>query len=558
LIPSADNSEKYRFLGSFLRYLRLMSGIIQIIIATYLIKRRIGQMDITLSSLIDISAGKYPDSEAVIFDYARVTFSQLRLRINKRANALLELGIGRETHVGVYAAHSMGLTETMLAIWRIGAVFVPLNYRHGPDELVYVIDHADVTSLIYQDEYRETLDGMKPRIPGVKNFLLLDRGEAGDFVDFEDVTDNQSDEPPGVEVSGDDLAVIMHTAGTTGQPKGVLHTQKTCASAVIAVSLTRNFPVPEGSPPGYKPKRLFSGPFFHIGGVLNFLSIFLSGGSVVIQKQFNPVECLELIEKEKINAMAGVATLYNLLLMAPGIEKYDLSSMVGLNSGAETMPAETRKRLMKIFPGAEISEAYGMTESCGIITLRTPEYTESKPHSVGLPAALMEVKVVDEMGTEVKPNEVGELIVRGANIMTGYYKDPEKTADALRDGWLWTHDLARKDEDGFLYIVERKNDMLKSGGENIYPKEIEDVLYRHEKIAEAAVFGVPDPVWGQKVYAAVVLEDGQEMTEEEVVAFAKENLASFKKPKRVIFRDSLPRSPVGKILRKNLRDEYNG
>lgn len=513
-------------------------------------------MDITLSSLIDISAGRYPDNEFIIFDYARATFSQFRLGVNKRANALLELGIGKGEHVGVYASHSMGLCETMLAIWRIGAVFVPLNYRNAPDELVYVIDHADVTSLICQDEFRERVALMKPRIPRVKNFLLLGSGAADDYIDFEAVTDRQSDEPPGIEVSRDDLASIIYTAGTTGRPKGVLHAHKNYILGAVTASLSGMSRVPEGSSPGYKSKGLFSGPFFHIGGVLGFINVLLSGSSIVIQKQFNPVEALELIEKEKINRMQGVATLYNLLLMTPGLEKYDLSSVVALGSGAEAMPAETRKRLMKVFPNAAISEGYGMTESTGIISMRTSEYTESKPYSVGLPAALMQVKVVDETGKEVGPNEEGEVIARGANVMTGYYKDPEKTADALRDGWLWTHDLGRKDEDGFLYIVERKNDMIKSGGENIYPKEIEDVLYRHEKIAEVAVFGVPDPIWGQNVYAAIVLESGQEMTEEEVVAFAKEHLASFKKPKRVIFKESLPRSPVGKILRRNLRDEY--
>jgi acyl-CoA synthetase (AMP-forming)/AMP-acid ligase II len=220
------------------------------------------------------------------------------------------------------------------------------------------------------------------------------------------------------------------------------------------------------------------------------------------------------------------------------------------------MPDETRRRLMKTFTRAGIIEGYGMTETCGITTVRQKEYTDSKPYSVGLTPSIIQVRVVDEQGDEVAPNEIGEIIVRGPNVMKEYYKDPEKTAEALRDGWLWTHDLGRRDKEGFLYIIERKNDMIKSGGENIYPKEVEDILYRHPKIAEAAVFGVRDPVWGQNVFAAVVLKNGAKMRSEEVIQYCKENLASFKKPKHVEFVDSLPRSPIGKVLRSELRKRF--
>jgi len=515
-------------------------------------------MEITLSSLVDINAGKYPDYEAVIFDHARVNYSQLSRRMNMRANALLDLGIEKGDHVAVMASHCMELTETLLSIWRIGAVFVPLNYRNSPEEIVYVIEHSEATSLIFLDEYEETVTGMKSSgIQKVGKYLCLGKSANGGFIDFNKHTLGQSDNPPAVKVSGSDLACIIYTAGTTGRSKGVLLTHKNLVLGAISVALSSSSPFPEGSPAGFKDKLLFSGPFFHIGGVLNFIHVLLDGGSIVLQKKFDPTESLSWIEKEKVNRLQGVATLYNLLIMTPNLDNYDLTSVLRLGSGAETMPDETRERLKKLFPNAQIGEGYGMTESAGIIAIRNPEDTAEKPYSVGLPASLVEVKIVDELGRELGPNEVGEIIVRGANTMEGYYKDPEKTADALRDGWLWTHDLGRKDEDGFLYVVERKNDMIKSGGENIYPKEIEDILYRHEKIAEAAVFGVPDPVWGQNVYAAVVLEKDREMSEEEVISFCKENLASFKKPKRVIFKDTLPRSPVGKILRKNLRSDYS-
>lgn len=510
-------------------------------------------MEMTISSIVDMNADKFPDSKAIIFEDARATYAQLGDRANQKANALLDLGVNRGDHVAVLATNCMELVETFLGIWRIGAVFIPLNFRLSPDELIYMVNHSDATSMIFLDKFEETVKRIRPSIEKIKKIMVIGENPSQEFIDFEAKTSSASTKHPSVEVNEEDVATILYTAGTTGKPKGVVATHKnwiwTCVGLRLISDESEEWWTTRG-------KVLLAGPYFHAGGITNFIVHFFNRSPQVVLKQFNPVDALKWIEKEKVNRMQGVSTLYNMILQVPDIDKYDLSSIHTLGSGAETMPDETRNRLKKTFTKAGIMEGYGMTESCGFIAARKKQYTASKPYSVGLTPSTIQVRVVDEQGNEVASNEIGEIIVRGPNMMKEYYKDPGKTADALRDDWLWTHDLGRLDEEGFLYIIERKNDMIKSGGENIYPKEVEDALYRHPKISEAAVFGIPNPIWGQNVSAAVVLEQGEQMRAEEVIQFCQENLASFKKPKHVEFVDSLPRSPIGKVLRSELRKRF--
>jgi len=249
-------------------------------------------------------------------------------------------------------------------------------------------------------------------------------------------------------------------------------------------------------------------------------------------------------------------TVWNFILHLPGIDKYRRDSVRSISSGAEAMPMETKRRLMEVFPNAKIGESYGMTESTATITTCKPEDVERKFASVGKPFTNVEIRLVDELGNDVHHGEVGEILFRGPTMMKGYYKDPEATAEAIREGWMHTGDLGRLDDEGFLYIVDRKKDMIISGGENIYPREIEEVLYQHPKVLEAAVIGLPDPVWGEKVHAVVVPKEGEVLTKEEIIEFCKERIASFKKPKSVSFVDRLPRNPAGKVLKTVLRKEF--
>jgi acyl-CoA synthetase (AMP-forming)/AMP-acid ligase II len=273
-------------------------------------------------------------------------------------------------------------------------------------------------------------------------------------------------------------------------------------------------------------------------------------------KVFDPQRVLELMENEKIDKMVFPPTVWNFILQIPDVKKRDTSSVRSIASGAEAMPLETKKKLLDLFPNAKLGETYGMTECAATITSLKSEYALQKLDSVGQAFTNVELKLVDDNEREVKLGEVGEILVRGPHVMVGYYKDEDATREALKNGWLHTGDLGIMDKQGFLKIVDRKKDMIVTGAENIYPREIEEVLYRHPKILEAAVVGLKDAEWGERVHAVVALKDGKIMTKEEVIEYCKENLASFKKPKSVEFIDRLPRSSAGKVLKRVLRDQH--
>jgi acyl-CoA synthetase (AMP-forming)/AMP-acid ligase II len=264
---------------------------------------------------------------------------------------------------------------------------------------------------------------------------------------------------------------------------------------------------------------------------------------------------METIEKEKVNVISGAPAMYHLLLAFPGLERYDTHSITKCTTGSSTLPDETKQHLSKLFPNARgVYDVYGCTEASPNITILKAKDSLRKQACVGLPLPFLEVRIVDDKDRDVPQGEVGELICRGPNVMKGYYKDPKATKKVLRGGWLHTGDLARMDEEGFIYIVDRKKDLIVSGGENIYPREIEEVLYHHPKIQEAAIVGAPDRIWGESVIAVVVLKKGETMKEEEVIEYCKQYLASYKKPKSVVFMQVLPRNPSGKVLKTELRE----
>jgi acyl-CoA synthetase (AMP-forming)/AMP-acid ligase II len=265
---------------------------------------------------------------------------------------------------------------------------------------------------------------------------------------------------------------------------------------------------------------------------------------------------MEIIQKERVNVISGAPAVYHLILNLPGVEKYDTRSITKCTAGSSILPDETRRNLLALFPNAQgVYDVYGCTEASPCITILKAADSLRKRECVGPPLPFLEVRIVGDQDKDVPPGEVGELLCRGPNVMKAYYKDPQATAEALRGGWLHTGDLARMDEEGFIYIVDRKKDMIISGGENIYPREIEEVLYRNPKIQDAAVIGIPDPLWGESVKAFIVLKTGEMMKEEEVIEYCRSHLASYKKPKSVAFVDSLPRNPSGKVLKTILREK---
>jgi acyl-CoA synthetase (AMP-forming)/AMP-acid ligase II len=507
-----------------------------------------GMKEFTIADTLANSAHNYGSLDALIIGDQRATYQELDEAVNRRANSLLELGVKKGDHVGTLSANSLELVETIYALNRINAVVVPLHLRLSPEELVYIMNHADLSTLVLQSPFESVVEKIKPAI-GVNLYLGMGKNVSRSFIDLELETARQSTQPPEIEIAENDTATIIYTSGTTGRPKGVVATHKNWTWQMSSLTTAMR----------YRFERiLMPYPLFHAGGFAGFYTSVFSAGTMYVLSDFDPALMLQTIEKERIVRLGCPPTVYKMLLRSPELAKTDVSSVRYLSSGSEVIPDEVRNQLKKAFPNVGIFENYGLTETCGGFVTRSAEFTDTKPLSVGRPFLTNRLRVVDESGNDVGPDVVGEIICCGPTIMKEYYKDPEKTADAIRNGWLYTGDLGYLDADGFLYIKERKNNMIISGGENIYPKEVEEVLYRHPKILEAAVFGLPDQLWGEKVCAAVIKKPDEQLNAEEVIQFCKKNLASFKKPKDVYFVDALPKNLTGKILRTELKKQFAG
>ena len=504
-------------------------------------------MDLTIANSLATNAHNYGQLEALVIDEHRVTYKKLNEAVSRRANTLMELGVEKGDHVGTLSANSLELVETIYALHRIGAVVVPLNIRLSSEELIYIMNHADLSALIFQSQFEEMVQDIKSSIE-VTSYFCIGNHVSSDFVDLETEVGKRTSQSPVVVIGEDDLATIIYTSGTTGRPKGVMATHKNWLweMASVALALKSRFE-----------RTLTPYPLFHSGGFLNMYGAIFGANTMFMLKGFDPELMLKTIEKERIARLGCPPTVYKMLLQSSELQKTDVSSVRYLMSGSEVIPDEIRNQLKKAFPGAGIVENYGLTESCACLTSRSADFTDSKPLSIGRPLPNVKIRVVTESNEDAGPDVTGEIISQGPNTMKGYYKDPVKTADAIRDGWLYTGDLGYLDADGFVYIKERKNNMIISGGENIYPKEIEEILYRHPKIMEAAVFGLPDELWGEKVCAAVIAQTGEQLVAEEVIEFCKDNLASFKKPKVVHFVDTLPKNQTGKIMRTELKKQFS-
>jgi acyl-CoA synthetase (AMP-forming)/AMP-acid ligase II len=365
-------------------------------------------------------------------------------------------------------------------------------------------------------------------------------------MNYETVLKESLPQEPDVPISEKDECQLMYTSGTTGKPKGALLTHGNLLWNLFNTVLGREEKEGETS--------IVIDPLYHTAALNNhFITRIAMAGTSVLIKHFDPKRVMEVIEKEKVTVISGAPAVYHLMLSLPE-GRYDTRSITKCTTGASILPNETKERLVKLFPNLTgIYDVYGCTEATPSIAILKAKDSLRKRECVGPPVSFLEVRIVDDQDRDLPKGEVGELICRGPNVMKGYYKDEEATREALREGWLYTGDLARMDEEGFVYIVDRKKDMIVSGGENIYPREIEEILYSHPRIEDAAIVGVPDSLWGESVKAFVVLKKGETLTEAEVVEYCKTHLASYKKPKSVEFVESLPRNPSGKVLKTLLR-----
>jgi fatty-acyl-CoA synthase len=493
-------------------------------------------------------ARKTPDREAFVFNDKRYTYSQFNERVNRLANGLMRLGIEKGDKVAVLFMNCMEIVECYFALAKIGGVVVPNNFRLTGRELTYQIDQSDSKALIFGEMFREVVDSIRPQLPKVELYICVSERDVEGTIDYEKLVQEGSPEEPLVPVEDDDPAFIMYTAGTTGRPKGAVLTHKNQLMMAVNTSIEGAVGQPE--------KQLLVFPLFHQAATgIMIIGIFL-GRTAVILDIPTPENIMAAIQEEKIPVVGLVPVLWNWIVNHPNFKDYDLSSLEQGATGAAPMPLELKKKIVEALPNIRLSEAFGMTETSATAVTAKHEDILAKQGTVGKPMINVEARVVDDDDNDVPIGEVGEIVYRGPTVMKEYYKNPEATAEAFRGGWFHSGDLVRQDEDGYIYVVDRKKDMIISGGENIYPAEIEEVLYTHPKVLEATVIGVPDPDWGESVKAVVVPKQGETLTEEEVIDHCKKNLASYKKPKSVDFVDALPRNPQGKVLRFVLREKY--
>jgi acyl-CoA synthetase (AMP-forming)/AMP-acid ligase II len=501
------------------------------------------------------NARKFPDREAMVYGDTRLTYKQFNARINQIAHALMDLGIKKEGKVAILSFNNNQFMETYYAVGKIGAVAAPLNFRLHPEELAYIVDHADAEAFIVGEAFLDTVRGIQKDLPKVKHYISITDQPVDGMLHFDSWIAKYAEDEPLVLVEEDDPLFIMYTAGTTGRPKGAVLTHK---NEMVMWMLASSYVISEPDLGDVWHYRAFGAPpIFHLASFGYCQFMFFVGATVVLPTEvFNPTYILETIEKERIDTILLVPAMAIFLLMVPDIDKYDLSSLKIWASGAAILPTETRKQIYNAFPNVKIYDLFGQTEMSPVVCTLLPSESEGHENSVGRMLPFIEIRLVDDDDNDVPVGEVGEAIYRGPTVMKEYYKNPEATAEAMRNGWFHSGDLLRKDEEGFFYVVDRKKDMIISGGENIYPAEIEEVLFQHPKILECAVIGAFDEEWGESVKAVVAIKPGEEMTAEEVVDHCKQHLASYKKPKSVDFIDALPRNPAGKVLKTSLREKY--
>jgi len=509
----------------------------------------------TFAHIIHRHALLQPDQEAFVYVSERITFSQYNARVNSLIHALQAMGVKKGDAIGILSWNCLGYVEVYGAAMKGGFITSPFNTRLKERELEYIINYSEANTLFVGQELIDMANQLRPRLPKVKNFISFETA-APNMLYHGDLLASYSQDEPDVQVDEDDPVSIIYTSGTTGVPRGALYTHRCLIDDSRTLAINMNlYP---------RHKRILITPLFHIAGNTHFRSTLYIGGCNIIMKFFDAAATLQTIHDEQATHMDIVPTHLAAMLNLPDLNKYDISSLEFMWYGGSPMPLEVLKKGIKAF-GPIFAQGYGQSESGPAIShlskedhnvLDRPEKEQKKLTSAGQPDIGVQVRIVDEKGNDVEPGQVGEIIVRSKHTMVGYWHKPEETKETLVNGWLHTGDMGYYDDEGYIYIADRKKDMIISGGENVYPREVEEILYQHPAILEAAVIGVPDPYWVERVHAVVVTRKGMDITADELIAFCKKRIAGYKAPKTVEFVESLPKNPAGKILKRELREKY--
>ena len=488
-----------------------------------------------------------PERTALIFEEEKILFSEFADRVLRQASLLRECGVCVGDRVGFVGFNQPGFLETLFAANSLGAIFVPLNFRLTAEELTFIINDAGIHTLVCDDALREVVDTAIPNLCCTHLFSCESEAEGWRHL----LTERSAAEPHSNIVSVDqhDVSLIMYTSGTTGLPKGAMLTHGNIMwnnfNAMFAFGSSRDDVV------------LTAAPLFHIGG-LNVMTLnsFMVGSTLILMRNFEANAVLANFERYRVTHMFGAPAMFMFVSQLPEFETTDLSSIVTLICGAAPVP----EALIELWDSRDVPfcQGYGLTETAPFAAFLTPEWGVRKLGSAGQPPLYADLRIVDDDNQALAADERGEICIRGPNIMKGYWNRPEATAEAIDEmGWFHSGDVGYLDEDGFLFICDRLKDMVISGGENVYPAEVEGVLYKHEAVAEVAVIGLPDEKWGEVVTAVVSLHDGREITLEDLRDFAGEHLARYKLPLRLHIVDALPRNPAGKVLKFVLKEQLS-
>ncbi|MDA8440755.1 MAG: long-chain fatty acid--CoA ligase, partial [Peptococcaceae bacterium] len=509
--------------------------------------------EISLSQMLEETVAKNPEQTALVFQGVQLSYRVVLSMVNRLATGLSALGVHKGERVAIMLPNCPQWVVSYFAVLKLGAIVVQTNPMYMERELEYQLKNSEAKTIIVYDALFPRVNNVRSRT-NLENVITVSLGEpvkCEDTLAFETILKDYQPNPPSVEISPrQDIAVLQYTGGTTGTAKGVMLTHFNLVANAYQVRYWMPM-VAEG-----QERILTVLPLFHVYALTacNNLSVLLGGAQYLVPK-FDIDVVLKVINDFKPTIFPGAPTLYIAIVNHPKLSEYDIRSIKVCISGSAPLPVEVAERFHEL-TGGLLVEAYGLSESSPATHLN-PVNGKARVGSIGLPCADTEAKIVDlETGTVDLPSgEVGELLIRGPQVMLGYWNLPNETASTLRDGWLYTGDIAKMDEDGFFYIVDRKKDMIIAGGFNIYPRDIEEVLYEHPKVKEAIVIGVPDAYRGETVKAFVVLRDGETCTSEELVNYCRQKLAAYKVPKLVEFRDSLPKTAVGKILRRTLQEQ---
>ncbi|MBI2862400.1 MAG: long-chain-fatty-acid--CoA ligase [Chloroflexi bacterium] len=499
-----------------------------------------------IGDLVDKNAAKFPNKVGLVYQDRRYTYREMRDIANQYANAFIVLGVKPGDRVAYMLLNSDQFAFLLFGLAKAGALQVPINAHLKADEVSYLLENCQASFIVGDSDSLPEAWRAANQVPQACSVLSLGPTELAGARDLLPLVAQAATTPPNIPIDDRDAFLILYTSGTTGKPKGAMlgHRNSLTSSVnrVIVLQLLED------------DSSLCCTPLYHSAGLFTgFLTMMVVGGKAVIMRRWDVPEAFRLINKEGITYSLLVPTMLRAFLEAHIASPVPLPTLSKILYGADRCPVALLRQCLEHFSSIAFYNGYGLTEAGPSVSTLMPKYQATKMGSAGWALPLVHFRVVNEHGNDVQPREVGEIIVKDDSVMIGYYNNPEATRAVLHDGWLYTGDLGTFDEDGFLWVVDRRKDMIISGGVNIYPREIEEVLFRHPAIEDVAVIGVPDEQWGESVKAFVVKGDGSSLTAEEVIEYCRDHLASFKKPRLVEFIPELPKTANGKVIKEKLR-----